>query len=190
MMTTQKPTLLRRSRRSCYRGDCPLGSLTLNGSGNLSMMRVEGRSGSRGAYSRSTGHLRKRYGRFVVVSIILIQPHLTIPCMQDFKRLPDAQKVNFVQVPPADLRKLLPNLPVAETQPEHDDCFDLVSKLLVYPPGSRLQARDAVMHSMFTRGLPVMLPNELEPHRKSVGDPIGGRSLGERLACYMEGSAS
>ncbi|KAI0673836.1 kinase-like protein [Trametes maxima] len=75
-----------------------------------------------------------------------------------FKQLPDAQKVTFIQVPPVDLHKLLPNLPAIEVQPEHDLCLDLVRKLLVYPPESRLRAKDALSHPIFERGLPLLLP--------------------------------
>ncbi|CDO73403.1 hypothetical protein BN946_scf185013.g37 [Trametes cinnabarina] len=75
-----------------------------------------------------------------------------------FKSLPDAQKVTFVQVPSVDLRRLLPNLPPEEFQPEHEDCVDLVSKLLVYPPESRLKAQDALSHPLFKRGTPLLLP--------------------------------
>ena len=72
--------------------------------------------------------------------------------------LPDAQKVKFFEVPPVNLPSVLPNLPMAGTQPERDDCLDLLSRLLVYPPGSRMCAKDAVAHALFTRGLPLLLP--------------------------------
>ncbi|KAI0652787.1 kinase-like protein [Cubamyces menziesii] len=104
-----------------------------------------------------------------------------------FKGLPDAQKVTFVQVPPVDVRRLLPNLPPADTQPEHDDCFDLISKLLVYPPDLRLRAADALLHPLFTRGLPLLLPPNY-PREQIGGFTVAewhGHTLGEILAPYL-----
>lgn len=95
--------------------------------------------------------------------------------------------MNFVQVPPVDLRTLLPNLPPAEAQPEHDDCFDLVSKFLVYPPESRLRAGDALAHPLFARGLPLLLPQSYprEGLPAASMDSWEGRSLADVLAPYL-----
>ncbi|KAH9897685.1 kinase-like protein [Cubamyces lactineus] len=104
-----------------------------------------------------------------------------------FKELPDAQKVTFVQVPPVDVRRLLPNLPPADTQPEHDDCFDLISKLLVYTPDLRLRAGDARQHPLFTCGLPLLLPPSYP--RERVGNLAvaewRGRTLREIISPYL-----
>ncbi|KAI0334016.1 kinase-like protein [Cubamyces sp. BRFM 1775] len=104
-----------------------------------------------------------------------------------FKELPDGHKVTFVQVPPVDVRRLLPNLPPADTQPEHNDCFDFIAKLLVYPPNSRLRAADALRHPLFTRGLPLLLPSSYP--RDQVGDLTiadwRGRTLQEVLSPYL-----
>ncbi|KAH9932102.1 kinase-like protein [Epithele typhae] len=73
-----------------------------------------------------------------------------------FGDLPDGQKVKFVDVPP----------------PDAHHCFDLVSKLLVYPPESRLRAQDALDHPLCTQGHRPLLP---------VGYPAGGPECeGER----------
>ncbi|KAI0778853.1 kinase-like protein [Trametes elegans] len=105
-----------------------------------------------------------------------------------FRQLPDAQKVTFVQVPPTDLRKLLPNLPPGGTHTEHEDCLDLVSRLLAYPPESRLRAADALSCSLFQRGLPLLLPCDY-PIENSVAVTVAeeweGRTLGDLLAPYL-----
>ncbi|KAI0640131.1 kinase-like protein [Trametes polyzona] len=104
-----------------------------------------------------------------------------------FKQLPDAQKVTFVQVPAVDLRRLLPNLPPEGTQPDRDDCLDLVSKLLVYPPESRLRASDALSHPLFGRGLPLLLPQEYprDGSPDTAIDVWDDRTLAEVLKPYL-----
>ncbi|KAI9066459.1 kinase-like protein [Trametes sanguinea] len=104
-----------------------------------------------------------------------------------FKKLPDAQKVTFIQVPPVDLRRLLPNLPPQETICEHNDCLDLVSKFLVYPPESRLKATDASLHPFFKRGVPLLLPrgyprDNLDNHAVETWN---GCDLPNILASYL-----
>ncbi|KAI0368917.1 kinase-like protein, partial [Pilatotrama ljubarskyi] len=104
-----------------------------------------------------------------------------------FKMLPDAQKVTFVQVPPVELKRLLPNLPPDETQPEHDDCLDLVSKLLVYPPESRLRADEAVCHPLFGRGVPLLVPAGYPKDHllASATESWEGRTLADLLPRYL-----
>ncbi|OSD00862.1 kinase-like protein [Trametes coccinea BRFM310] len=104
-----------------------------------------------------------------------------------FKKLPDAQKVTFVQVPSVDLSRLLPNLPPQETGSEHSDCLDLVSKFLVYPPERRLRAQHALSHTLFKRGLPLLLPQGY-PRDKLDNRAVEnweGRGLPDILAPYL-----
>lgn len=105
--------------------------------------------------------------------------------MQSFKELPDAQKVTFVQVPPADLRKLLPNLPASDIQPEHKDCLDLLEQLLVYPPDQRLHAADALKHELFESGLPFLLPLGYPIGNSRGKETWGGRGLADILSQYL-----
>ncbi|KAI0714785.1 kinase-like protein [Earliella scabrosa] len=102
-----------------------------------------------------------------------------------FKELPDAQKVTFVQVPPVDLLTLLPNLPPADTQPEHAQCLDLVSRLLVYPPERRLRPAFALKHGLFATGLPLLLPVGY-PADDGPGKHLwGSRRLADVLSQYL-----
>ena len=104
---------------------------------------------------------------------------------QAFKELPDAQKVTFVQVPPVDLLTLLPNLPPADTQPEHAQCLDLVSKLLVYPPERRLRPAFALKHGLFVTGMPLLLPVGY-PADDGPGKHLwGSRRLADVLSPYL-----
>ncbi|KAI0354667.1 kinase-like protein [Trametes cingulata] len=104
-----------------------------------------------------------------------------------FKALPDSQKVTFVQVPPVELRRLLPNLPPEETRPEHDDCLDLVSRLLVYPPESRLRADDALSHPLFHRGIPLLVPVGYPKDHlpASASERWEGRAFADILLRYL-----
>ena len=88
--------------------------------------------------------------------------------------------MTFVEVPPADLPKLLPNLPPAEMMsPERQDSFDLVTRLLTYEPTARLPAAHALGHPLFRRGLPLVLPPSLG------GKPWQGRSLANVISQYI-----
>nr|VWP02446.1 N/A [Ganoderma boninense] len=96
-----------------------------------------------------------------------------------FKQLPDAQKVTFVGVPPADLAGLLPNLPPIQTGREREDVLDLVRKLLTYEPERRLRATDALKHPFFKHGAPLLLP-------QCVKDEAGkGHGLGNVISNYV-----
>ena len=97
--------------------------------------------------------------------------------------LPDAHKVRFLEVLPVNLPNLLPNLPQAGTQPEHDDCLDLLSRLLAYPPGSRMHAKDAMAHGLFTRGLPLLLPPRYPTTGGAAVTEYHGRLLPHLLTC-------
>ncbi|KAH9854280.1 kinase-like protein [Lenzites betulinus] len=103
-----------------------------------------------------------------------------------FKQLPDATKVNFIQVPPVDVATLLPNLPL-EGLPEREDCLDLISQLLVYPPESRLCATDALGHPLFQRGFPLLLPHGYPQADlpEDATDVWQGRVLADVLAPYL-----
>ena len=113
---------------------------------------------------------------------------MLICCAQDFKRLPDAQKVKFVEVPAVDLQHLLPNLPTDETQADRYDCLDLLSKMLVYPPESRLRAQAALAHPLFSRGLPLLLPPGYLVDTRTVETQFERRSLPEILARLLPGA--
>ncbi|KAI0652570.1 kinase-like protein [Trametes meyenii] len=104
-----------------------------------------------------------------------------------FRQLPDAQKVTFIQVPPADLCGLLPNLPAEDTQLERDDCLDLVRKLAVYPPELRLRAIDALSHPLFERGLPLLLPEGYPKDSlpQAASEDWEGHTLADMLSQYL-----
>ncbi|EIW64468.1 kinase-like protein [Trametes versicolor FP-101664 SS1] len=104
-----------------------------------------------------------------------------------FRQLPDAQVLNFVEVPPVDLRELLPNLPPNEEPPEREDCLNLLSRLLAYPPESRLRAQDALAHPLFARGLPLRLPREFprEGLPSAFSEDREGATLAGILAHYL-----
>ncbi|KAI0756430.1 kinase-like domain-containing protein [Daedaleopsis nitida] len=102
-----------------------------------------------------------------------------------FKKLPDAQKVSFIEVPPVNLITLLPNLPGPGDEPEREDCLDLIRRLLVYPPDRRMHATDALKHQLFTCGFPLLLPtgypNVEVPRAQNWND----RGLGSLLVQYL-----
>ena len=112
------------------------------------------------------------------------------PYVQHFKDLPDAQKVTFVQVPPADLTKLLPNLPPS-TDPDRDACLCLIREMLVYPPEERLAAGEALKHRFFQRGVPLLLPAGYASEDTRSQSEVDGihKSLVHALSKYL-GSAS
>ncbi len=95
--------------------------------------------------------------------------------------------LNFVDVPAVDLRGLLPNLPPDEGPPEREDCLNFLSQLLVYPPESRLRARDALAHPLFTRGVPLRLPQEFprEGLPAAFSEDREGDTLAGILAHYL-----
>ncbi|TBU26870.1 kinase-like protein [Dichomitus squalens] len=96
-----------------------------------------------------------------------------------FKQLPDAEKVTFIEVPPADLSKLLPNLPSEGRYQESEDSFDLLTRLLTYEPVMRLPAADALGHPFFKRGLPLVLP------QGQGGKTWQGRGLADVISQYI-----
>jgi len=76
-----------------------------------------------------------------------------------FDLLPDAGKLEFKEVPAVDLTLRLPNLP-PRSDAETASPFDLIDKLIIYPPTGRTKAAEALDHPWFTHG-PVVLPEEL-----------------------------
>lgn len=81
-----------------------------------------------------------------------------------FNELPDANKVSFHVVPPTDLSAVLPNLPVPrpagapdKMRPSPPDFFDLLDRLLVYPPSLRLRPVAALHHPLFSCA--ILLPS-------------------------------
>ncbi|RPD64656.1 kinase-like protein [Lentinus tigrinus ALCF2SS1-7] len=102
-----------------------------------------------------------------------------------FKDLPDAQKVTFVQVPPVDLTKLLPNLPPPEAEPDRQGCLDLVRKLLVYPPEERLSAGEALKHQFFRNGVPLLLPTNYPRTDGQGTTEWNGKGLADVQSQYL-----
>ncbi|KAI0830884.1 kinase-like protein [Trametes gibbosa] len=104
-----------------------------------------------------------------------------------FKQLPDATKVNFVQVPPVDIAKLLPNLPPEGPESERKNCLDLISRFLVYPPESRIRVSQALGHTLFQRGLPLLLPPGYprDGLPESATEKWEHRALMDVLALYL-----
>ncbi|KAI0066533.1 kinase-like protein [Artomyces pyxidatus] len=97
-----------------------------------------------------------------------------------FTKLPDANKVNFIDAPVVDLRTLLPHLPEEHRQPppvetsshfppegQAPSPLDLIHRLLVYPPASRLRAASALEHPWFAADPPVQIPASVLIHTNS-----------------------
>ncbi|KAI0053401.1 kinase-like protein [Auriscalpium vulgare] len=106
-------------------------------------------------------------------SIFKIRGSPTDKTWPAFRDLPDGSKVNFVDAPCVNLGTLLPHLrphdrvPACEP-PEHfppaqqvASPLDLILRLLVYPPGERLCAKDALLHPWFADETPLLLPSGL-----------------------------
>ena len=119
--------------------------------------------------------------------------------VQGFGSLPDASKVEFIQVPAIDLTTLLPNLPPSSARPAPEaptshsppfemlpTPFDLLHRLLVYPPANRIKASVALMHPWFLRSsgllLPAGYPAEDSMKREGiVMNSWGGKTIGDLL---------
>lgn len=106
---------------------------------------------------------------------------------QTFLDLPDAPKVTFRDAPGVVLATLLPHLPSHDRDREEGSGdrdlphfppremsptpLDLIHRLLVYPPSSRLAAVDALRHPWFTEDAPLLLPQtgmDLPPHAQTT----------------------
>ncbi|THH13491.1 hypothetical protein EW146_g6721 [Bondarzewia mesenterica] len=95
-----------------------------------------------------------------------------------FTDLPDATKVTFMDAPGIPLGTLLPNLPNLRDRsnkltdghdPSHfpardlsPTALDLIHRLLIYPPSSRLKAVDAQRHPWFSAKPPLLLPTAMK----------------------------
>ena len=120
--------------------------------------------------------------------------------VQGFGSLPDASKVEFIEVPAIDLTTLLPNLPPSTTHlspPEVPTShspppemlptpFDLLRRLLVYPPANRIKASAALMHPWFSGGLGLLLPagypaEDLMNKGRIVMNSWEGKTIGDLL---------
>ena len=77
---------------------------------------------------------------------------------QGFNDLAAGRSVTFNEAPAIQLDTLLPNLP-CQSDAMRIHAIDLISKLLVYPPESRLSAQDALSHPFLTCDeVPLLLP--------------------------------
>lgn len=97
---------------------------------------------------------------------------------QGFNDLAAGRSVTFNEVPAVQLDTRLPNLPCpSDVMRTH--AIDLVSKLLVYPPESRLSAQDALSHPFLTCDeVPLLLP---------PGYPLGEGQEGRQVQVEWEG---
>ncbi|KAM6498866.1 CMGC/CDK protein kinase [Amanita muscaria] len=77
-----------------------------------------------------------------------------------YKDLLSPTSITFKQVPGVPLESLLPNLPPSLTPTSRTHALDLICRLLVYPPGDRLIAQDALNHPWLTSNdeVPLLLP--------------------------------
>ncbi|KAJ7593220.1 kinase-like domain-containing protein [Mycena floridula] len=108
-------------------------------------------------------------------SIFKIMGTPTEDTWPEFKKLPDAQRVEFNIVPPVDLKSLLPNLPSSA------DPFSILQSLLRYPPSGRLTPREAMAQAWFKGD--VLVPAGF-PDSESVRQLVtewSGMNLGQLL---------
>ncbi|KAF8707322.1 hypothetical protein AX14_013616 [Amanita brunnescens Koide BX004] len=95
-----------------------------------------------------------------------------------FKDLAAGRSVTFNTVPAVQLDTRLPNLP-RHPEAVRTRAIDLVSKLLVYPPESRLGAQDALSHPFLTcNEIPLLLPPAY---------PLRGGQEGRQVQVEWEG---
>ena len=103
----------------------------------------------------------------------------------------------FKIVPAVPLSPLLPNLPpscvlhtstngIVSSEGPTNPVLNLLQQLLVYPPGSRIRAEDALRHPWFTNeDSIILLPKEYsldnEYHHVKTVDNWQGKSLEEWL---------
>ena len=117
---------------------------------------------------------------------------------QTFTELPDANKINFIDSPGVHLSMLLPHLddvrrphgtqvhfPPADQEPT---AIDLIQRLLVYSPDSRLKVADALKHPWLLSNGPLVLPRAaleggcIIPSTVEMRD---GRTAGEWLKLFL-----
>ncbi|KAI0319547.1 kinase-like domain-containing protein [Amylostereum chailletii] len=114
-----------------------------------------------------------------------------------FTDLPDATKVNFVQAPVSHFSTRLPNLPNKDREspdappshmpPSHPrpSALDLIHRLLVYSPPSRLPAAAVLDHPWLSN---ILLPPRLATKAK-VPTEHNGKKLADLLRAFL-GAAS
>jgi len=117
---------------------------------------------------------------------------------QTFTELPDANKINFIDSPGVHLSTLLPHLddvyhphelqvhfPPADQAPT---AIDLIQRLLVYPPDSRLKAADALKHPWLLSNGRLVLPRAALEDGCTLADTAemrDGRTAGEWLKLFL-----
>ncbi|TCD63501.1 hypothetical protein EIP91_005334 [Steccherinum ochraceum] len=130
-------------------------------------------------------------------SVFQIRGTPTAENWPDFTALPDGSKVSFQEVPPIDLKTILPNKllgshpvftgshsPPAEAS---DSPIDLMYRLLLYPPEHRLQAKNAMQHPWFTSGA-LVLPRD---YPADLGGSVvrdSRTNLADILAVFIAGN--
>ena len=151
-----------------------------------------------GAYFAPVDRPRKKHG-LSVFFYLSIQPwaYLMFDCDQTFSDLPDANKINFIDSPGVHLSTLLPHLgapfqhgnqvhfPRREQQPT---VIDLLQRLLVYPPDSRLKAADALVHPWLLSDAPLVLPRAavLSDNMPTyAAESRNGKGAGEWLRLFL-----
>lgn len=113
----------------------------------------------------------------------------------NFKALPDANKVSFIDALPVDLRTIMPNLPQVDgdadvnVRPGHfppeepvPSAIDLVQRFIVYPPERRLTAANALQHPWIAAGSLLLPPGY--PVDNAVAE-WNGRTLGQLIEAYI-----
>ncbi|THH11047.1 hypothetical protein EW145_g898 [Phellinidium pouzarii] len=140
-----------------------LGSITFRTAEWMRLPLFDGRQGSIG----------------LVWSIFKLRGTPNSEIWPNFDALPDANKVEFKVVPSVDLLPYMPNLPfgTGSTGSAHapptiiiPSPLDLIHRLLVYPPETRIKASDALMHPWFlsAHDVPLILPTDHPQARKDA----------------------
>lgn len=120
--------------------------------------------------------------------------------VKTFKDLPHASSVTFISTPPVDMSTLLPNLPLTLKSEPHQVTshfppevssptpLDLIHRLLVYPPASRLNAAETLKHPWFGADstlLPDGYGTEECTETLQVCHHWGGKTLGEWMHLHL-----
>ncbi|KAI0253193.1 kinase-like protein [Lactifluus subvellereus] len=116
-----------------------------------------------------------------------------------FTELPDANKINFIDSPGVYLSTLLPHLnaPLPLGRPAHflpaqqePTVVDLLQRLLIYPPDSRLKAAEALGHPWLLSDGPLVLPRAAaltggNPSQDTAAEIRDGKTAGEWLKLFL-----
>ena len=152
-----------------------------------------------GVSSRYLGLQPRRIG-LLVIQLLFLYSAILNRLQQEFNELPGAKSVVFNIVPAVPLSPLLPNLPPSyvlhsATTSTNDNAssekptnlvLNLLQQFLLYPPGLRIRAKDALHHPWFTsQDSIILLPKgyslENEYHHVKTVDEWQGKSLEEWL---------